>query len=235
MGRNDFGRTPNVWQPAEVPPPFTGHDIGVGPAPTYGPVTTTTVTEYGYPPVSTTGWRLLLDRSPGLMKTNGTFEFDRFDIDPSIVALQVVSIWRYRNLDNVGQPVTVSIRALPGTGLSPVTVASAISAAIPAGGDVQAIAVHLFTGMFFRKVDDSQVVACMTGVANQIWVSATLGGTGGPANSTISAFFFASQAYLNRGLGPGWLDATLTMPLSLNASGTNVEMTLRRFQVRVLE
>jgi len=57
MGSNDYGRTPNVWQPSEVPNPNTGSDYGVGQAAQFGPTTTTTITEFGYPPGG--GWTTL--------------------------------------------------------------------------------------------------------------------------------------------------------------------------------
>lgn len=50
MGKGDYGITPNVWRPSEVPPGLIGSDLGVGAQPISGAVTTTTVTEYDYPP-----------------------------------------------------------------------------------------------------------------------------------------------------------------------------------------
>jgi hypothetical protein len=235
MGRNDYGRTPNVWQPAEVPPPFTGHDLGVGPAPTYGPVTTTTVTEYGYPPTSGggaggatgRGWRLLLDRSPETLKANGTFEFDRFDIEPSTAALQIASVWKFRNLDTVNRSVTIFIRMAGGS-----TDVASTGLAVAVGDTIQALAVFLFTGVLFRRVDASQVAFFFTGAAN-VATAGTQGGTGVPNNAAFSALHYSTNPINAGGIGPSWLDATNTLTLTIHASAINVEMTLRRLHVRV--
>jgi hypothetical protein len=97
MGRNDYGRTPNVWQPAEVPPPFTGHDLGVGSAPTYGPVTTTTVTEYGYPSqVPPTGLPLrwvLVDQGGGVSLPSTATDVKTFRLQRSKTSIFWVLEW----------------------------------------------------------------------------------------------------------------------------------------------
>lgn len=51
----DYGKTPNVWRPAEVQVPGTGADLGLGAQPVFGEVYTETITEYGYPPLGQSG------------------------------------------------------------------------------------------------------------------------------------------------------------------------------------
>jgi hypothetical protein len=112
MGRNDYGRTPNVWQPAEVPPPFTGHDLGVGPAPTYGPVTTTTVTEYGYPPqIPPTGlpfrW-MLVDQAGGMSLPSTVTDVATFRLQRAKASIFWVLEWRGTS-DGQGGPGATGI------------------------------------------------------------------------------------------------------------------------------
>jgi hypothetical protein len=69
VGFNDYGTTPNVWRPSDVPYPNTGDDTGVGQQPNgsgLGQEVTTTTTNESNSPIMP-GWNLLAD-----MRTNGT-------------------------------------------------------------------------------------------------------------------------------------------------------------------
>ena len=86
MGSNDYGRTPNVWQPSEVPNPNTGNDYGVGQAAQFGPTTTTTTTEFGYPP--SRGWNTIVRNTTTIQKNPSidgtTLVFDTFRLNSKL-------------------------------------------------------------------------------------------------------------------------------------------------------
>ena len=95
MGAGDYGKTPNVYQPSEVPGPNTGSDLGVGPQPLVGTTTQTSVAQYGYPGSGNTQvrWVILHQAFPHFaVSTTTTQVVDTIVLSPRTVFLHFV-VW----------------------------------------------------------------------------------------------------------------------------------------------